>query len=183
MNTRRWLAVLLCLITCAPARAGSGSLESFTMMRRLARISELVPAGAVAVAAVPPKAREASPVRGATLYYPNGKVATFNAGDTGGTWYYPDGKVATFNAGQTTTWYWPNGQTASFNAGQVGATWYFSTGKVACFNAGQPDATWYYGNGQVLTFQGPGIAADELLNAPKFMLWLLWMNGGAAPPF
>jgi hypothetical protein len=68
---------------------------------------------------------------GATVYYPNGKLLTNNAGVAGATWYYPNGKLLSNNAGvRGATVYYDNGQLFTNNAGVDGTTWYFANGKL-----------------------------------------------------
>ena len=81
---------------------------------------------------------------GATVYYPNGRTLTSNAGKSGATWYYP------------------NGRTISSNIAIQGATYYYANGRTFSSNTGVEGATWYYANGRTITSNGPALSVQEM---------------------
>jgi hypothetical protein len=93
-----------------------------------------------------------TPEKGASVYYPNGKTATFYARTEGATWYYPNGRVITSYAGRTgASWYYPNGKIITFYMGQNSASWYHFNGAILTFYFGQKGSSWYYANGKLIT--------------------------------
>jgi hypothetical protein len=115
---------------------------------------------------------EFQPEPGSTVYYPNGKVATYSAATKGATWYFPNSKVITYSANDTgatfyypsakvfsyshgepgSTVYYPNSKVVTYSLQTVGSTWYFSNGKVITYSAGDSSATWYYASGKVISY-------------------------------
>lgn len=81
---------------------------------------------------------------GATVYYPNGRTLTTNAGTAGATWYHP------------------NGRTLSSNISVQGATYYYANGRTFSSNTGVEGATWYYANGRTITSNGPALSVQEM---------------------
>jgi hypothetical protein len=181
-STRIVIAGLLAFVFTSGVHAEGISLNAVTMMRRLSRIQELTqsipPAGERETAAA---SRAVKPAKGAEMFYRNGVRATW---DGNGEWFYPNGKRATWRASETgQEWFWPNGQRATWRSGTAGAEWFYPNGRRVSWQIGQPGAEFFYSNGQRMTWSGPGIANDELLNAPKLMLWLLWVDGMESSPF
>jgi hypothetical protein len=93
-------------------------------------------------------------VQGASLYYPNGRSATSQAGVQGASWYYPNGRSVTSQAGtRGASVYYPNGRSATQQWETKGASWYYPNGRSITQQAGMRGASWYYANGRSITQQ------------------------------
>lgn len=115
---------------------------------------------------------------GGWWYYPNGKLATTDAGEYGGWWFYPNGKGATTDWNEIGGWwYYPNGKVATMDAGVIGGWWFYPNGKRATVYAGRVEGLWFYSDE---TFWQKGVvhSKEQLLNAPRIMLWLLRASYG-----
>lgn len=179
----------LALFLVTSVDAQSVRLEDISLMMRLNQIGILVgsPGGTSEAEVVNPPAPvddSASTERGAAINYRTGRAASTQAGQMAADWFYPNGRVATYDASKPTgDWYYPNGSIATYDAGVVGGTWYWPNGRIATSDMGEPGGDWYYSDGQLMTYDGPGLSATELLDAPKIILWMLWLDGKAGPPF
>jgi len=189
--------VLVIVVAWLPVAAHGDHVKADDLMalRRLSVIQDL--AGKIAGSSTSPssvpvqadavgKSGVPSPggAKGAELFYRTGQRATRSGGEMGEEWVYPGGQRATWQYGeQGAEWYWPNGQRATSRAGVVGAEWFYPNGQRVSRQVGAPDAEWSYSNGVRMTWSGPRIPEGDLLDAPRFMLFLLWIDGGTVPPF
>lgn len=176
----------LTLLMASSAQADNVRLEDISHMMRLNQISVLVggPGGQGEIDNPPAPSDPGNTDRGAAINYRTGRAASTQAGQPAADWFYPNGRVATYDAGKPgADWYYPNGSIATYDAGVVGGTWYWPNGRIATADMGEAGADWYYSDGQLMTYDGPAMSAVELLDAPKIILWMLWLDGKAGPPF
>jgi hypothetical protein len=112
--------------------------------------------------------------RGASAYYPDGKLLTASYGWQGASWYWPNGTLMTAAWNRRgASLYWPNGRLVTASLGMAGASWYFANGRLLSASLGMHGATLSCPDGSALTSSGPALDDASLFDAGGTMRWVV----------